>query len=293
MNNEGAEMKNSLFGWDKPEPRPIERFTDKSIQRFMVGQEALPITEEELGTTYLTIQGLRDGGRADRAKAGCTYLRFAQGTLRPAELSVAECFHRAANELRAADILDRSAQCYASAAAVAFNAIPSAYPSDKDARAAVDKGIDLALRSAGRAKAQYAAIGVDDSAADAHRLQQEILRKRYSLQGSPLGAILWIWRVVTGYGTSVRRWFAWLVVDIVLFAAIYAALYSWQKLYLANDAPFTAVITPVYLAIVNLVSFGAYTQIVPKAPITEITLVLQAIGSFILIGTGVTFLARK
>ena len=85
-----SDMLTELFGWDRPTPRYIERFTDPSIQRFMVGPDALPITEETLVSTYATIQGLREGSRADRAKAGCTYLRFAQGSIRPAELSVAE-----------------------------------------------------------------------------------------------------------------------------------------------------------------------------------------------------------
>jgi hypothetical protein len=286
-------MTTTLFGWDKPEPKKITQFSDKSIQRFMEGDEALPITTETVESTYTTIQGLRDGTRADRARAGCTYLRFAQGSLRPAGLSEAECYHRAANELRAADVLDRSAQCYASAAAVAFKAIPNAYPTDEAQRTAVDKEIDLALRSAGRAKAQYSAIGVDDAADDAHRLQQEILRKRYSLNGSPLGAVLWIWRVVTGYGTSVRRWFSWLLAGVLFFAVVYGVLHASKMLELANGAPFTPVVTPIYLAIVNLVSFGAYTQIVPKSAVTELALVMQAAASFVIIGTGVTFLARK
>jgi hypothetical protein len=286
-------MATTLFGWDCPEPKPIQKFTDPSIQRFMDGPDALPITEETVDSTYATIKGLRDGSRAERAKAGCTYLRFAQGAIRPAELSEAECFHRAANELRAADVLDRSAQCYASAAAVAFKALPPKYPTDKAALAAVNKGIDLALRSAGRAKAQYSTIGVDDSADDAHRLQQEILRKRYALNGSWLGAILWVWRLVTGYGTSVRRWFLWLVATVLLFALAYGLLFAGKLIELANGAPFTAVVTPLYLSVINLVAFGAYTQVIPRSPLAELLLILQAVASFVLIGTGVTFLAKR
>lgn len=205
------------------------------------------------------------------------------------KLTQADCYHRAANDLRSVDALDKSAQCYFSAAAAAFNEARRAMRGDK----AADKPIALALRSAGRAKAQYAAIGMDDAADDSHRLQQEVLRWRYHLDRNPIRFLLWIWRVVTGYGTSARSWFTWLIFSLALFTFLYWVLYATGCLQLANGAKFTPPITAAYLAIINLVAFGAYTQIVPLHWLAELVLGVQAVMSFVLVGTGVTFLARR
>jgi hypothetical protein len=287
-------MCSSMFGWQTPKPRYINKFADPTLQDVFVSEKVVTSDKRSVDSLFDIAREARGKDRTDRIKAACIYLHFAQGEHRPSELSQAECFHRAANELRELDILDHAAQCYLSAAAVAMAEAPNKkYPSDEKERRRVEEALTLALRSAGRAKAQYAAIGVDALADEAHRLKQEVVRKRYSLDSNPLRAIFWIWRVVTGYGTSVRLWFFWLSVSLVVFALSYGILYYSGSIILANNAKFTSIVTPVYLAVMNLVTFGAYTQIVPNHWIAEVILVTQALSSFVLVGTGVTFLARR
>lgn len=285
-------MPNLLFGWDTPATKAINSFSDGSINKYMTGADAPEITPDGANHLLAEIIGLRGQGRDEQAKSACTYLRFAQGHIQPTDLGRAACYHRAANDLRGLDALDKSAQCYYSAAAVAFLETPTAYPGDDPERKRVDAGIDLALRSAGRAKAQYEAIGMDDEADEAHRLQQEIIRRRYSLECNPLSFLLWIWRGATGYGTSARRWLAWITISLLAFSGLYWALFATQAISLANGAPFTT-FTPIYLSVMNLVAFGAYTQIIPSGWLAECTLVAQAFVSFVLVGTGFTFLTRR
>jgi hypothetical protein len=288
-------MRQALFGWDKPVWTRIEKFSDPSIQKVFISKDVAPSESCTVDVLLEIAESARGNGRPERIKAACIYLRFAQGNEneKPTSLSQAECFHRAANELRGIDVLERAAQCYFSSAVTAFHETPFAYPPEVAERERIDKTVDLALRSAGRAKAQYEALGVDDLADEAHRLQQEVLRKKYVLRGNWLRYVLWVWRVVTGYGTSVKRWFAWLLVSLIIFSIVYGALAHFQLVALANSAPFTYLTTPLYLSVVNLVAFGSYTQIVPRCWISELVLVLQALTSFVLIGTGVTFLARR
>jgi hypothetical protein len=286
-------MKNKLFGWDSPQWVQIKNFTDKSIQSMY--ESAQVVVSESLTADELlrTAENARGKEREERIKAACIYLHFAQGDVRPATLSRATCFHRAANELRGLDILERAAQCYFSSAVAAFNEAPLRIPDTPTDRKAVTEAIDFALRSAGRAKAQYAALGVDDLADEAHRLQKEVLRRKFSLHGDWLRMVLWIWRVTTGYGTSVKSWFVSLLLTLAFFTAAYGALLHFSFAILANDAPFTLPTTPLYLSVVNLVAFGGYTQIVPQCWGAEVILILQALASFVLIGTGVTFLTRR
>ena len=287
-------MCSSIFGWDKPEPRYITGFTDPTLQHVFESDKVVPFDKRTVDSLLEIAMEARGKDRAERIKAACIYIHFAQGDQRPSELSQAECFHRAANELRGLDILDHAAQCYLLAAAVAMREAPkNRYPSDEQERKRVEKALNLAFRSAGRAKAEYAAIGFDALADEAHRMKQEVVRKRYSLDSNPIGAIFWIWRLVTGYGTSVRRWFFWLSVSLVVFALSYGVLYYSESIILANSAQFTLILTPVFLAVMNLVAFGAYTQIVPMHWIAEVVLVTQAFSSFVLVGTGVTFLVRR
>jgi len=286
-------MPNLLFGWDTPTEKTIGSFSDPSIDRYFHGSEAPEIKPDTVDALLAATIALRGQGRSEQAKSACTYLLFAQGAVRPAKLGKAECYHRAANDLRGVDALDKSAQCYYSAAATAFLDIPDAYPDDANARKLIQDSMSFALRSAGRAKAQYQAIGMDDEADDAHRLQQEITRRRYHLDGNPLRFILSIWRGVTGYGTSVRQWLTCLMLSLLAFSAIYWALIAFSGVALANQAPFAPPLTPIYLAFMNLMAFGTYTQIVPLSGLGEIVLIAQALVSFVLVGTGATFLSRR
>lgn len=284
---------NSFSAWDTPNIKPLADFTDKSIQRYMVSPDALEIDKDKLDTVLEELEKLRGKGRDCQAKSACTYLRLAQGEHRPPTLSQAECYHRAGNDLRGVDALDKSAQCYAAAAAAAFNELPLQYTSEDSQRKRVDKVLSLALRSAGRAKAQFAAIGMDDESSSAHRLQQEVCRRRMHLQRSSLRHLMSVWRGVTGYGTSAQQWFVWLLASLCVFAALYWILAATEGIKLANGASFTPIVTPLYLSVVNLAAFGTYTQIVPNHILAELVLIAQSISSFILLGTGVTFLVRK
>jgi hypothetical protein len=229
----------------------------------------------------------RRGTREESLEAACIYLNFASREIRPAGLSVAKCFHYAANELLQVSVFQRSAECYYLSAVAAYKCLCSSNGAeDQDM-------IDLALRSAGRAKAQYSALCVDDLAADAHSLQQEIQRIKYCKEGDRGYALLWrIWREFTVYGTSFKRWLSWLVLCVVSFALVYEILICDHAIGLANSAHHSWM-TSLYLSVINLVAFGGYTQIIPLSPISEAVLMVQAFASFLLVGTGFTFLSRR
>lgn len=112
--------------------------------------------------------------RAAWLESACRYLLMAQratGTLPPPPLSgdkpdaAAEHFHFAANELRRADLLDRSAQCYFNAALRARDAtavVDTLSPSAKET-------FELGIRSAGRAESMFDSLGESEKASTATR----------------------------------------------------------------------------------------------------------------------------
>ncbi|MCB1960026.1 MAG: hypothetical protein KDE68_05820 [Rhodocyclaceae bacterium] len=281
-------MKRFYTDWEQFEHRPVTRFTDPSLQNVFAEPGIIP-NANNLTALLQAAETGRNGDREARIRAACIYLHFAQNGIRPNGLSVAQCYHRAGNELRGLDVLDKSAQCYFAAAAVIMDAAAGNNPADPPLDM---ETLDFALRSAARAKAMYATIGIDERADEAHRLQLELRRKRYASRGEWTGYILLVWRVLTGYGTSVQRWFGWLLGTLLFFSLAYGALYAGGAITLANDADFSIATAP-YLAVINLVAFGAYTQIVPKGALAEGLLMLQALVSFILLGTGFTFLTRR
>jgi hypothetical protein len=99
--------------------------------------------------------------------------------------------------------------------------------------------------------------------------------------------------VATGYGASAARWFTALLLNLLLFAGLYATGLSLCWFQLAGDAPRFAGITPLYLSVLNLLQFGAYTQLIPLHWGAQLILVLHGVVAFVLIGTGATFFTQK
>jgi hypothetical protein len=211
----------------------------------------------------------------------------------------AERFHFAANELRRADLLERSAQAY-------FNAAVRALEATDKATSLVDgvnETLELGVRSAGRAQSMFDGLGEDEKADSAHALRMDLVRHWKRLQKARLSYwLLLLWGGLTRYGTSSARWLGTLLVALVVMSLMYALLSSPTKpapahlvpaLLLHNQLGMNSVITAPYLAVVNLFAFGGYTNVTPQNWLGQLAVLSQTIVSFFWLGTGVTFLTRR
>lgn len=113
------------------------------------------------------------------------------------------------------------------------------------------------------------------------------------LNGSYEWLLLYVWKVITGYGASANRWFAALLFTLGLFGLLYWAGLAFGLIKLANEAPEFPLVTPAYLSVLNLLQFGSYTQIIPVHWSAQLVLALHGALAFVLVGTGVTFLTKK
>lgn len=291
------------FGDESFEPYKIDAFSDHTVNTaYETVKSDFSKTETDSSKPSKPVQLIEEAkgarGTSDRNKqirAACIYLRHAQlltstqDSSYPQEPTAAEAYHYAANEFRQLDLLDRAAQCYFNSAVSALLASRAAATSDRTQALP----LPLALRSAGRAKALYASLGDDERSDRAHQLRQEVSRRGLALERKYEWILLYVWKVVTGYGASINRWFTALLFSLIAFALLYSAGLTFCYIKLANDAPSFPAITPVYLSVLNLLQFGSYTQIVPLHWSAQVILMLHGAVAFVLVGTGVTFLTKK
>lgn len=298
-----ASVKRAL-GDERFDSYPLDNFSDHTVKP-AYEQVRKDFTKAETDTTKKSkpqqlISEARDSrGASDRVvqiRAACIYLRHAQilssadaGT-HPQEPTAAEAYHNAANEFRQLDLLDRAAQCYFNSGERALQASLGVSKSD---RKEALKPLTLGLRSAGRAKALFASLGDDERSDRAHQLRQELHRRDLRLRSECVWLLLYVWKVVTGYGASVNRWFAAFLFTLGSFWLLYWAGLELSYMKLANDAPSFPAITPAYLSVLNLLQFGSYTQIIPLHWSAQLVLALHGLVAFVLLGTGVTFLTKR
>lgn len=290
------------FGDESFEPYKIDAFSDHTVNTaYETVKSDFSKTKNDSSKPVQLIEEAKGArGTSDRNKqirAACIYLRHAQlltsiqDSPYPQEPTAAEAYHYAANEFRQLDLLDRAAQCYFNSAVSALLASRAAATSNRTQAQALP--LPLALRSAGRAKALYASLGDDERSDRAHQLRQEVSRRGLALERKYEWILLYVWKVVTGYGASINRWFTALLFSLIAFALLYSAGLTFCYIKLANDAPSFPAITPVYLSVLNLLQFGSYTQIVPLHWSAQVILMLHGAVAFVLVGTGVTFLTKK
>jgi len=242
------------------------------------------------------------GGRSEALESACMYLLLAQDLVDPSPKSdpavAAKYFHFAANELRQIDLLARAAQCYFNSALQASDATASVTQlTDADLETLV-----LGLRSAGRAKSTLSDLGEDEQADQAHALRLDIKRRMVRLEGNRfLHAVLAIWGGLTRYGTSPVRWSSTVSIAFIGFSILYLFLtgdtsdpnHLLPAIRLLDGLGNNSLLTGPFLAFVNMLSFGAYTNIVPQNWLGELVILAHACTAFLLIGTGATFLTRR
>ena len=171
--------------------------------------------------------------RAAWIESACNWLLLAQyearelpdihtetGATQKADKAV-ERFHFAANELRRADLLERSAQAYFNAAVRSLEVGRTSPHDETDA----NKTLEMGIRSAGRAQSMFDDLGEWEKADTAHALRMDLLRRWRHNQKSRLNfCILQVWGGLTRYGTSPGRWLGTLAVVLVVMTGIYAVL---------------------------------------------------------------------
>ena len=109
--------------------------------------------------------------------------------------------------------------------------------------------------------------------------------------------LLWLWRKLAVYGTSPTHWGLSVLINLAAMALCYAFLSSPNQCeapaLLVHNGLSNSRLYPLYLAVINLFAFGGYTNVTPQTCIGEAVVMLQAVLSFVLLGTGVTFLTRR
>lgn len=286
---------------------PLDRFTDHAFQEEYEKISEGTSTIETLVNQAKDLRKSED--KKDHITCACIYLVCAQKTLSAAENlpeenppekkdankllndldDVTRYFHFAGNEFRKIDMLERSAQSYLNSAIRAFRICKT--KEDKPT-------IEMGLRSAGRAKGLFSELGEEEKFDRAHVLRlnlkyllSKITKKRF------YAGILLMWRTTTMYGTSIKRWSTFLAIVLIAFTIGYLLLINADFIKIQEDLPnscwMSSLTTSFFLSFINLVSFGAYTNITPISVLGEIALIVHSIFSFIIIGTGVTFLTKR
>jgi hypothetical protein len=296
---------------------PLNRFSDTTANEELEARRAdLDLAKKCIagGVAALADQWLKEA-KENRAKtdrtstieSACRYLLLAQhGATQQTTTTdtqeadtVVEHFHRAANELRRVDLLERSAQAYFNAGYRALQVTVVNKGTGRPSKATFELGV----RSAGRAKALFDALGEEEKADTAHALRLDIIRRQKRHNGDVLSfLLLLVWGGLTRYGTSPSRWLGTLLIALIVMVSVYASAIGPVEqgksappphLALHNGLGSNSAITAPFLAVVNLFAFGGYTNVTPQSWIGQLALLAQTIVSFFWLGTGVTFLTRR
>lgn len=262
---------------------PLNDFSDHQIQGIYesVGKE---IAHRDTADCLAEADRKRkDKNWEELARVACIYLRLAQDERSHGPFSPQKGFHWAGHIFRTLDQLERAAQCYYNSAELILN-------KESDL---IDAPLKLAQRSAGRAKGLFEELGEDEKADNAHVAQMDIKYSRLRIRRRPLLLIFWIWKNATGYGTRVSSWIRLLGGTLVVFSVLYWLMLDQEWIELAQGMHFSGVLTPAYLSVINLIAFGAYTHITPVNAVAQIVLIIQMFASFVIVGTGLTFLTRR
>lgn len=304
-------------------PYSLKRFTDTTVttRHAALAKEIGALAADDRdGLAALVADWLQQcielRDRDDRSSAidaACRYLLLAQspqaadcgaatpdpaGSGLPCDRAV-EWFHFAANEFRRAQLLARAAQCYFNSAARALQLAAAA-----SIAADVASSMDMGLRSASQARSMLQQVGNDEDANTAHALRMDLKRRAHSLNGRWLGYLsLLVWGGLTRYGTRASRWWITLTAALAAMTVAYASFTTtvspsdssslYEALLLHNGLGARSWLTPAYLAVVNLFTFGSYTNLTPQNWFGEAILMVQALVSFFWITTGATFLTRR
>lgn len=288
---------------------PLDKFSDQTANEKLETHErelkkvagaSLELLRERLLETAQAARGSTE--REKRLDAALAYLVLAKHeafgagkTVNAEQADVsAVYYHFAANELRQSDLLERSAQCY-------FNSALRAFDVSKKNSAkgdGVKRTLELGLRSAGRAKAQFSDLGEEEKSDEARALRLDIKRLRSWYENDLLRCfVLAIWGGVTRYGTSPRRWTIFFILSIMVFSCLYGYLLGGDGVVLAkahNGLDQSGrVWAAIFLAFINLFAFGAYTNFTPQSGFGQMVVIAHALTAFVLVGTGVTFLTKR
>jgi hypothetical protein len=185
-------------------------------------------------------------------------------------LSLTAMFHFAGNTFREIGQVNRAADAYwrAGALGVAEDQLPRE-----------------TVRSLARAKACFAEIGEIGESENMHKLEWEARRKRATNKKR----LLWLWKITSDYGTSLKRWFFCLVLFILTFWAAYEVLHIYH--YISEQQPWYWS-TGLYYFVVTVSTLG-YGDFVPKHWLSQLVVIANIVFGYIMLGYGLTVLGAK
>lgn len=186
----------------------------------------------------------------------------------------AEVFHFAGHAFRGIGQLNRAADAYWRSGVIGSN--------DK-------KIVSLAIRSFARAKTCYSEIGETEKSDQMHYLEWEL---RKTVAGNIRKAMLNLWKITSGYGTSTYRWVVSLLLLVAFFSTSYEVLHCFEKLKIGDGQSWTPIVSPIYFCIVTTTTVG-YGDIFPNSWTSQSVVVLNILSGYALLLIGATILGRK
>jgi ABC-type multidrug transport system fused ATPase/permease subunit len=271
---------------------PVDNFTDDAAkQAYAAARSAREkaTAEADIARLMKDADANRDEAlaRGKLLSAACVYLDLAQSGKTIGKANPEKLYHFAANAFRDLGLLQRAAECYFNAALTGYRAYQSTGRGDPV----------FVRRSAGRAKSMFSALGDDENSDDAHILQQRIyLAELRAKKRHTLATIYALWDWISHFGTSPMRWITSVLLTVIVFAGIYAALLKAGHALASPQierACWAALTSSLYFSIGNLFQFGTLGTLTPRSELAQLTMALHGIAAFILVGTGATFLTRR
>ncbi|MBI5106017.1 MAG: hypothetical protein HZB46_13740 [Solirubrobacterales bacterium] len=212
----------------------------------------------------------RFGEKADEHRAAYVYLALAMSSIDDDPEEADTLFHFAGHTFREVGQLNRAADAYWRAGALAADAV--ATHGGTEARAA------WAVRSFARAKVLYAEIGESDRSDRMHMLEWEARR----LTGAhPITAL---WGATCRYGTDLGRWLVWLVAIVAVYAIAYQA---WAGDFADAQHTWSWGVSAAYAAIAGV---GDHE---PETSWAQLLATSNVVVMYVMLAIGATILGRR